>query len=112
MTVAAQHSMAAQAAYLDLLLLVQIPRPERYASHKLIVADRRRHGRESVKARKDLMQAALLIDLLARDRPDDLLEACEDALSRGPRWRERIARSLKRSEPAAQTLADLQEQAG
>lgn len=90
-------------------VLVQVPRPERYAIHKLIVADRRRDGRHGAKARKDLMQAELLIRVLAQDRPEDLLQAYTDALSRGPRWRERIKRSLNRSEVAARGLGRLQE---
>ena len=74
-------------------VLVQIPRPERYAIHKLIVA-RRRAGRDRIKAAKDLRQAAFLIGALAEDRPDDLREAYDDAIARGPRWREYIAASL------------------
>lgn len=77
-------------------VLVQVPRPERYAIHKLIVADRRREGAGSLKAAKDREQAAFLIDALAEDRPDDLAEALAAALAAGPRWRERIANSLKR----------------
>ena len=59
-------------------ILVQIPRPERYAIHKLIVADRRRGGADSLKAEKDRLQAAFLIEVLAKDRPDELLEAYQD----------------------------------
>lgn len=77
-------------------VLVQIPRPERFAIHKLIVADRRKTGPDQAKARKDRGQAAFLIEVLAEDRPDDLREAYRDALARGPRWRERIEASLKR----------------
>ena len=77
-------------------VLVRIPRPERFAIHKLIVADRRREGPNSLKSRKDLMQAELLVDVLAEDRPGDLTEAIEDARSRGPRWRDHIDKSLKR----------------
>lgn len=76
-------------------VLVQIPRPERFAIHKLIVADRRKAGPDQAKARKDRGQAAFLIKVLAEDRPDDLREAYSDALSRGPRWRERIEATLK-----------------
>ena len=36
-------------------------------------------------------QAEFLIEVLAADRPGDLQDALEDALSRGKRWRERIA---------------------
>ena len=75
-------------------VLVQVPRPERFAIHKLIVADRRRGGPDQGKSRKDRAQAAFLIEVLARDRPEDLAEALEDARSRGPRWRERIESSL------------------
>ncbi|MSU92016.1 hypothetical protein GE300_20895 [Rhodobacteraceae bacterium 2CG4] len=75
-------------------VLVQVPRPERFAIHKLIVADRRGGGPNRAKARKDRGQAEFLIEVLAQDRPDDLAEAFEDAMGRGPRWRERIERSL------------------
>jgi len=77
-------------------VLVQIPRPERFAIHKLIVSDRRNEGPDSLKAVKDRRQAALLIGVLARDRPDELREAYEDALSRGERWRHRLAAALAR----------------
>jgi len=88
-------------------ILVRVPRPERFAIHKLIVADRRRDGSDSLKARKDLMQAETLITLLARDRPGDLAEAYQDALDRGPRWRERLQRSLDRSAVSREGLDKL-----
>ncbi|MBY0613654.1 MAG: hypothetical protein K2P80_15870 [Beijerinckiaceae bacterium] len=75
-------------------VLIQIPRPERFAIHKLIVADRRREGPDSLKSIKDRAQAAFLIDALAEDRPDDLRKAYEEALETGPRWRERIEATL------------------
>jgi hypothetical protein len=77
-------------------VLVQIPRPERFAIHKLIVADRRKDGPNSLKAVKDRGQAAFLIEALAEDRPDDLADAWRDAEARGPRWRERLAATLAR----------------
>ncbi|NDV52706.1 GSU2403 family nucleotidyltransferase fold protein [Salipiger sp. PrR003] len=77
-------------------VLVQIPRPERFAIHKLIVASRRHGGPDEAKARKDRAQAEFLIRILAEDRPEDLAEAYDHALSQGPRWRERIASSLGR----------------
>ena len=85
-------------------ILVQLPRPERFAIHKLIVADRRRNGPDSQKSRKDLSQAELLIATLAEDRPSDLAAAYEDAMARGPRWRERIEASLKRSKGARERI--------
>lgn len=88
-------------------VLVQIPRPERFAIHKLIVADRRQGGPDQAKARKDRAQAARLIAILAEDRPDDLREALDDARSRGPRWRERIDASLARLPDTAAVLSGL-----
>lgn len=87
-------------------ILVQIPRPERFAVHKLIVAARRR-GQDALKAEKDRRQAAFLIEALADDRPDDLAEALEDARARGPKWRDRIAASLTRMPNTARQLEGL-----
>ncbi|TJZ91930.1 hypothetical protein FA743_08905 [Paracoccus gahaiensis] len=87
-------------------VLVQIPRPERFAIHKLIVAERRR-AQDRMKSAKDRAQAAVLIEVLARDRPEDLAEAYEDALDRGPRWRMRLEASLARMPDTAARLAAL-----
>ena len=87
-------------------VLVQIPRPERFAIHKLIIADRRTEGFGGVKALKDRAQAAYLIDILAEDRPDDLVEAFEDAAGRGSRWRERMAATLLRMPQTKARLAE------
>ena len=88
-------------------VLVQIPRPERFAIHKLIVSDRRQGGPDSLKAVKDRRQADMLIDILARDRPDELREAYADALARGPRWRERLAAAIARIDGLDKRLAAL-----
>ncbi|MCY1704727.1 nucleotidyltransferase family protein [Pannonibacter sp. SL95] len=85
-------------------VLVQIPRPERFALHKLIVADRRREGMDSLKSRKDRRQAEFLIAILLEDRPDDLAEALEDLRSRGPQWNVRLDRSLARIPETAARL--------
>lgn len=87
-------------------VLVQIPRPERFAVHKMIVADRRLDGSNSLKAIKDRLQAAFLISILATDRPDDLRDAFEDAMSRGKRWRERITASVEKMFDIQPTLKD------
>ncbi|MFN4156272.1 MAG: GSU2403 family nucleotidyltransferase fold protein [Paracoccaceae bacterium] len=76
-------------------VLVQIPRPERFAIHKLIVAERR-EGRDRIKAQKDRAQAGLLIAALAEDRPDDLALAYRDAMALGPKWRERLAAAVEK----------------
>lgn len=88
-------------------VLVQIPRPERYAIHKLIIADRRRDGSGSLKAAKDREQAAFLIQALAEDRPDDLAHAYTDAMATGPRWRDHIANTLQRLPETGRLLATL-----
>lgn len=85
-------------------ILLQIPRPERFAIHKLIVSDRRKDGPDSLKARKDLQQAELLIHILSEDRPGDLADAYTDALTRGPAWREHLGRSLARAPASLERL--------
>jgi hypothetical protein len=87
--------------------LVQIPRPERYAIHKLIIADRRREGPDALKSRKDRAQAAFLIEVLSEERPDDLRDAYEIALENGVSWRTRLQASLDRMPDTAQILARL-----
>ena len=87
-------------------VLVQIPRPEAYAIHKLIVANRR-SGPDQIKAHKDRLQATHLIRALAEDRPADLKDAYEDAMARGPKWQDHIAASLKRLPDSATLLHGL-----
>lgn len=67
-------------------VLVQVPRPERYALHKLIVSRRRREG--AAKIDKDLAQAETLLRILADRRKADLRDAWVELQRRGPRWRE------------------------
>ncbi|WP_367646873.1 nucleotidyltransferase family protein [Ruegeria arenilitoris] len=76
-------------------ILIQIPRPERFAIHKLIAADRRRGGPDELKSRKDRAQAEFQIEVLHQNRPEDLTEAYETALERGPAWRAHISESLE-----------------
>lgn len=84
-------------------VLIQVPRPERFAIHKLIVADRRRDGPDSLKSEKDRLQAEFLIRILTEDRPDELKEAFEDAIASGPQWQHRLEKSLDRM-PETQNL--------
>lgn len=71
-------------------VLVQIPRPERYAIHRLIVAERRIGGPDAAKSSKDRAQAALLILALSELRPDEQIEAYDAAIARGPNWAPRL----------------------
>jgi hypothetical protein len=88
-------------------ILVQVPRPERFAIHKLIIADRRRDGAGSLKAAKDREQAEFLIAALAEDRPDELRQAHAASMSTGPRWREHIGNSLQRLPETRKILENL-----
>ena len=87
--------------------LVQVPRPERFAIHKLIIADRRRDGPDAMKARKDRDQAAFLVQVLAEEDPDALADAYAEARSRGPRWQHRLDATLARMPETAGLLAAL-----
>ncbi len=72
---------------------VRVPSPERYATHKLIVAQKRP---DAMKRRKDLMQAEALVVALQTSDPWALIDAVEDARGRGrDGWRRPIDRSLK-----------------
>jgi hypothetical protein len=75
-------------------ILVRIPRPERYAIHKLIVAQRRQ-ANNLAKRRKDMAQAAALIEVLAEDRPAELRQAYQAAKEAGPQWRAALSMSLE-----------------
>lgn len=70
-------------------LVVNLPRPQRYALHKLIVHSERALGQRT-KANKDLTQAACLLDYLLTHDADLLHEAWQDVFSRGPGWRQRL----------------------
>jgi hypothetical protein len=70
-------------------VLVNVPQPERFALHKLIVAVRRQHG--AAKIDKDLAQAGLLIGVLAAKRAPLLRDAWAEARGRGPKWRKALA---------------------
>lgn len=87
-------------------IAVNVPAPERYAIHKLIVATRR-SGAGRLKAAKDATQAASLIQALVETRQVDLLrDAWDDAWARGPHWRQALGKGRSRLDPAAaETLA-------
>ncbi len=78
--------------------LVQVPAPERYAVHKLIVSVMRQTtGPSAIKADKDIIQAGLLIDaLIARRREDDLAASLNEAASRGASWRQALLKASAR----------------
>jgi len=74
---------------------VNLPAPERYAVHKLIVYGERPVS-ERAKARKDLLQAASLADYFVHNRQARAFNAAwRDALSRGRGWRSRAQEGRK-----------------
>lgn len=81
-------------------VLVNVPRPERFAVHKLILASRRTAA--EAKSAKDLRQAAELLAWLAEFRPHDLREVWQEAKHRGPAWRELLANGFAQVPEAIQ----------
>lgn len=73
-------------------VLVNVPAPERYAVHKLIIALRRPAG--IAKREKDIYQAQALIEVLREKRPDELKQAWEEAYERGASWRDLLLRGM------------------
>jgi hypothetical protein len=84
-------------------VVVNVPAPERFALHKLIVAGERT-GAWRTKAHKDVMQSAALIEVLRDQRPDALREAWADLHERGSGWRRRLNAGLTLLERAAPAL--------
>lgn len=68
-------------------IVVNVPRPERYALAKLLLYPVRLVGAQPEKANKDLLQAASLVDYLSKNGSDSLRDAWSDLLARGPTWR-------------------------
>jgi hypothetical protein len=70
---------------------VNLPSPERFAIHKLIVYGER-PIRERTKSAKDLFQAAAIIEwCLENGRGDELKAAWDDATGRGRGWKQRAS---------------------
>ncbi len=78
--------------------LVNVPSPERYAVHKMIVSTlRQTTGESAVKADKDIVQSGILIEaLILKRRHDDLADVLREAVQRGAAWKDRLKRSAKR----------------
>ena len=80
-------------------IAVTVPRAERFAIHKLIVASERRN---QAKASKDVMQADTLIGELTSQRPNELAEAFSTAWEEGPKWRDKIEDGMTRLSAVSQ----------
>ncbi|MGZ3339810.1 MAG: GSU2403 family nucleotidyltransferase fold protein [Reyranella sp.] len=66
-------------------IYVMVPAPERYAVHKLIVAQRR-VGPGNIKRPKDLVQSEALLNRLVEAKPNELRDVWHEAESRSARW--------------------------
>ncbi len=89
--------------------LVVVPAPARLALHKLLVSQSR-STMQQVKSGKDLHQAALLIEVLGADRPQDLEHAALAFAESGPTVMARVVRGLAAAErrwPDAEAGAEL-----
>lgn len=73
--------------------LVVVPTPARLALHKLLVSQTRSVLKQT-KSGKDLHQAALLLQVLAEDRPDDLAGAGKAFAKCGPAVTAKVRRGL------------------
>jgi hypothetical protein len=81
---------------------VLVPRPERYAVHKLIVALHRPPG--IAKRDKDLKQAETLLEIVGQKRPSELRLAWEEAYQRGPKWRRLMLNGTSQIAPRVRDL--------
>ncbi len=87
-------------------VMANVPDPARYALHKLLVFAERR-SRNPLKARKDLRQAAALIEVLTGFRADALESLWANLLRRGPGWRQRARKAIAGLEEITPGLAML-----
>jgi hypothetical protein len=74
-------------------VVVNVPAPERYALHKLIVYGER-GVRYAAKSSKDLAQSAALLEVLKVRRLRETVEAWRDLIGRGPGWTKRAKLGL------------------
>jgi len=82
---------------------VTLPRAERFAVHKLIVAVERK---DQIKSGKDIMQADTLIEALSRKRPLELAAAWQTAWDTGAKWREKLEAGRQRLPDAGRSILD------
>ena len=87
---------------------VNVPAPERFAIHKLIISTRRQiDTAAAAKSRKDVAQASeIILSLDQIGQIEALARVFDEAWRRGPRWREAIETAARRlPEPAWTTLS-------
>ncbi len=93
LSLAMEEAQPAAAIESKTATLVAVPSPARFALHKLLVSQTRSVIQQT-KSGKDLHQAALLIEALAEDRPDDLEHAALAFAESGPAVTRKVMRGL------------------
>jgi hypothetical protein len=78
------------------LVLLNVPSPEHFALHKLLVSESRAAA-FATKATKDRQQAMQLIEALMEYAPDGVAAAKAQLVARGSGWSEKLARALKKA---------------
>jgi hypothetical protein len=86
------HDELRAAALYDAGILVNVPSPERYALHKLIIAQRRQAN--PAKINKDIAQAEALLGVLTTQKAIALREVWNEAFGRGPKWQRHLTIGL------------------
>lgn len=76
-------------------IVVNLPRPQVYAVHKMLVVTERT-GDHASKARKDLAQAAALMAYFTARDADTLRDVIRATRARGPAWRSALTKGLDR----------------
>lgn len=75
--------------------MVNLPEPERFALHKLVVSERR-STTSFLKAGKDRAQAAALLEWAADNTPDKIREAWNDLCRKGPAWKKLVQTAVSK----------------
>ncbi|MBR0645959.1 nucleotidyltransferase family protein [Plastoroseomonas hellenica] len=85
---------------------INVPSPERYCLHKLIVSRMRIQTPGSqAKAQKDLRQAGELLTVLCDQRPYEIRDLWEELNERGPKWREKAIEAIELLDAAGHATA-------
>ena len=88
-------------------VLVNVPAPERYAVHKLIVSYRRQ--KDAAKVMKDRAQAAQLISALWEYQQGEIRRAFDEAARRGEAWRDALSHSIPERQIPTEAAAAFQD---
>lgn len=86
-----------------LQVLVNVPSPERFALHKLLVSQSRQSA-FATKAAKDRLQAMRLLEVLMQEAPDGVAQAKRELVARGKGWSDKLNKALHQN---AETYPDV-----